>query len=156
MKVYLVRHGEAVSEVVDPARPLSEKGRKEAGKVAAFLKQADISVEKVFHSGKKRAFETAGIIAEELSTEIDQREGLMPGDDVSVCARWLEGLASSGGEDLMLVGHLPFMGYLVGMMVNGELNDGVVQFETATVVCLERAMEGKWVIRFVVEPGVLG
>jgi integrase len=38
MKVYLVRHGEAVSSGVDPKRPLSELGRADVHKVASFVK----------------------------------------------------------------------------------------------------------------------
>ncbi len=38
MKVYLIRHGEAVSSEVDRQRPLSEQGRADIRKVASFIK----------------------------------------------------------------------------------------------------------------------
>jgi len=52
MKVYLVQHGQSVSEDVDPARPLSEKGQKDMEKVARFLKGVNLKITIIFKAGK--------------------------------------------------------------------------------------------------------
>lgn len=43
MHLYLIQHGDAKSEQEDPARPLSDKGRRDVEKVAGFL-SANIGV----------------------------------------------------------------------------------------------------------------
>ena len=44
MRLYLVRHGDAVSSDLDPARPLSAAGRAEAARMARFLAEAGVRV----------------------------------------------------------------------------------------------------------------
>ena len=45
MKLYLVRHGEAYPETVDPSRPLTDKGKSETQKIANCLKQTQINID---------------------------------------------------------------------------------------------------------------
>lgn len=45
MRLYLVQHGEAVSEEIDPARSLSEKGKTDISKIAKFLKEKKVNAE---------------------------------------------------------------------------------------------------------------
>ena len=63
MKLYLAQHGEAVSKAEDPERPLSEQGRRDVRVVAGLLKAAGLRVERVWHSGKARAEQTARVLA---------------------------------------------------------------------------------------------
>ena len=58
MFLYLMRHGEAVQGADDSKRPLSEKGRQEAVKVAQFLLQKGAPVDIFYQSPKQRAKET--------------------------------------------------------------------------------------------------
>ena len=92
MKVYLVRHGEAVSSQSDPQKPLSEQGRADVRKVAVFIKPLCISVEQIWHSGKLRAAQTAEVMAESVSVEknCSAHEGLGPNDDVTIIADEIE------------------------------------------------------------------
>jgi phosphohistidine phosphatase len=55
MRLYLVQHGDAVSEQSDPERPLSVAGRRDVEAVARLLASNDIRAERVAHSGKLRA-----------------------------------------------------------------------------------------------------
>ena len=55
MKLYLVQHGEACAKEVDAERPLTDQGKRDIDRLAAFLKQAGIQVSRVIHSGKLRA-----------------------------------------------------------------------------------------------------
>jgi phosphohistidine phosphatase SixA len=67
MELYLVQHGEAKSKAEDPQRPLTKRGREEVQRVAAFAAKAGLEISQVRHSGKRRAEETASILAEHLS-----------------------------------------------------------------------------------------
>ncbi len=147
MKLYLVQHGEATSEEVDPNRPLTEKGRKDVSRMADFLKERGIRVATTWHSEKLRAIQTAQILGEMISTEIVKKEGLAPNDPV---ARWLEEL-NSRVEDIMIVGHLPFLQKLASLLLVGDESFPIIAFRPGGVVCLERE-ERKWATVFLVPP----
>jgi len=107
MPIYLVQHGLAVPESVDPNRPLSADGREEVERVAAHLRKAGVAVKRVCHSGKTRAKETAQILAEHLGDgNIYEVPGMNPNDNVIEFAASLK-------EDTMYVGHLPHLGKLI-------------------------------------------
>ena len=84
MRLYLVRHGEALPREKDPERGLSDRGRQNAEKTAALLKGQDIEVEAVWESGKKRATQTAEIMAAAVTAKggVVQRSGMSPNDPV--------------------------------------------------------------------------
>ncbi|GAI19193.1 unnamed protein product, partial [marine sediment metagenome] len=54
MKLYLVQHAKAASKQVSPQRPLTEEGRRDVQKVAAFVKPLKLWVDYLWHSGKRR------------------------------------------------------------------------------------------------------
>ena len=62
MRLYLVQHGDAVPERLDPERPLSAAGRREVEAVARLLAGAGARVAHVVHSGKLRAQQTAELL----------------------------------------------------------------------------------------------
>ena len=63
MRLYLVQHGDAIPERVDPERPLSAKGRRDVEAVARLLASAGTRAVRVAHSGKLRAQQTAEVLA---------------------------------------------------------------------------------------------
>jgi phosphohistidine phosphatase len=148
MELYLVQHGEAKSKAEDPQRPLTERGRDEVRRVAAFAARAGLKVNQIRHSGKRRAEETASILAKHLSPAegVLAVPGLAPMDDVRPIAQALQRETAP----LMLVGHLPFMDRLAGLLVTGDPNNSAVRFRMGGIVCLEGAGDdwaAKWVIR---------
>lgn len=153
MKVYLVRHGEAVSSGVDPQRPLSEQGLADIRKVASFIKTLKISVEHIRHSGKLRAAQTAEILAESVVVEkgCSAHEALGPNVDVTIIANELEACDT----DLMIVGHLPFLAYLASLLVAGEDTANVVAFDAGSIACLNRSDPGQWQIEWMITPEFL-
>lgn len=80
MKIYLVQHGEAKSEQEDPERGLTEKGIEDLKRAGQFLQKLDLKVNKIFHSGKKRALQTAEILSKYLKFEgkIEKLEAIAP------------------------------------------------------------------------------
>lgn len=149
MRVYLVQHGVAKSEEEDPRRTLTDKGIGEVQKVAEFLRPLPLAVDTVWHSGKARAQQTAELLAEALGTQA--REGLGPNDPVTATKEAVE----QAGGDVMIVGHLPFLGKLVALLVTGREELGIVEFQYGCVVCLERRADGSWQIGWMITAGLL-
>jgi phosphohistidine phosphatase len=149
MLVYLVRHGEAKPESDDPARPLTERGRRDVQRVAAFAARMGLEVAQVCHSGKTRAAQTAAVLGEMLSPPrgVIAVSGLAPFDDVRPVAEALAGES----QPVMLVGHLPFMARLAGLLLAGDADRPVVQFCTAGLVCLTREQD-RWQLSWALTP----
>ncbi len=150
MQLILVRHGHAVSEDVDPSRPLSDTGREEARKTAAQLKAQGFSTAVIYHSQKKRARETACILKEVFCPEarLVEKEGLGPNDRTGGPA---EALDQETGN-VCLVGHLPFVACLLSRLVTGYENEIFVHFRTGTAAVLEKDAAGRWDIHSVIHP----
>ena len=153
MKVYLVRHGDAVSSQFDPQRPLSEQGRADIQKVASFIKPLEISVEHIRHSGKLRAAQTAEILDGAVVVEKDcsAHNNLGPNDDVTIIANELEAYDTN----LMIVGHLPFLAYLTSLLVAGKEIFNVAAFDAGSIVCLNRTEPGRWQIEWMITSKLL-
>lgn len=150
MKLYLVRHGEAMLKTIDPARPLSDKGRAQASKMAAFLKPQRIEVEAIWHSGRARALQTAEILLAAVSVRegILEHDGLAPNDPVKPLAKEV----TKAPGDLVIVGHLPFLDRLASMLLTGDKGSEFVCFDEAAAACLERDEEGRWALQWLVAP----
>jgi len=153
MKLYLVQHGEAVSKQEDPARPLSEQGMQDVQAVAAFLGDAGIKLARVWHSGKRRAEQTAEILARVVLSggRAEVIEGISPNDPVGEFATD----ADVWEEDTLVAGHLPFMSRLVSLLTTGETGTGLVQYQPGSLVCLERVDAERWVILWMIRPDML-
>lgn len=154
MKLYLVQHGEAVPKSEDPKRPLSEQGREDVSRVAAFAQSAGLRVHQIRHSGKRRAKETAAILAEHLEPVqgIVSLPGLAPKDDVRPVAE----LLNRESRSLMFVGHRPFMDRLAGLLVAGDRRRAVVRFQQGGIVCLERDPKSwTWSVLWAVTPDLI-
>jgi phosphohistidine phosphatase len=150
MRLYLVQHGNAVPEQLDPERPLSAAGRREIEAVARLLAGTGTRAVRVAHSGKLRAQQTAELLVTALApgTAPEIMPGLNPNEPVEPMARTIADWTS----DVMLVGHLPFMGKLVARLVAGDERKPVAAFVPGTVVCLERGDADHWAITWMVRP----
>jgi phosphohistidine phosphatase len=140
MPIYFVQHGVAVSEEIDSNRPLSADGRREVEAVAAHLRKAGVAVNKVYHSGRTRAKETAQILAERIGDgNLYEEPGMNPNDSVVAFAAGLK------EDNVMYVGHLPHLGKLLSYLVAGNENARVVQFVNSGAVCVERDSTGHYI-----------
>lgn len=153
MRLYVVQHGQAVAKDVDPQRPLSERGRADVERMASFLGGAGIRVPRIMHSGKKRAEQTAALLAGAVGSgqPLEATSGIDPLDPTDGFTRTV----SRWTEDTMVVGHLPFMGRLVSRLVVGDEAAATVGFQPGTIVCLERGEEGSWLLAWMVRPELL-
>jgi phosphohistidine phosphatase len=136
MYFFLVRHGDAKSNLEDTSRPLSDRGKEDVEKIASYFSRLDTRPAGVHHSGKLRAEQTADIIAETLSLgeRMKAVEGLSPNDDVHPLAETL----CAEGKSLMVVGHLPFLSRLLSLLVIGDTEPALVKLRAGAIVCLYR------------------
>jgi phosphohistidine phosphatase len=146
---YLVRHGDALTAAENPQRPLSPGGRRDVEQTARLALERGIEVSVIYHSGILRAKETAEILAKHIVSVATVAElcGLLPEDDPAIVKAELD----SAGESILLVGHLPFLGRLAGLLVNGDPERPAAEFFPATMVCCARDAT-EWKILWQVAP----
>ncbi|MBD3170391.1 MAG: phosphohistidine phosphatase SixA [candidate division Zixibacteria bacterium] len=154
MLLYLVQHAYAKSKDEDPERPLTDEGFEIAERMASYAdKHLCIDIEKIIHSGKLRAMQTADLFGDYLNPPmgVEQAEGLNPGDDPRI---WLEKL-TKGGDNVMLVGHLPHLSKLATLLLCGFEGTDKISFTNAGVVCLESDESGFWHLNWMVTPSII-
>ena len=151
MKLYLIQHGETKPEVEDPERSLTAHGEEEVKKVALRTGNLNVVPSRIFHSGKLRAKQTAELVAKGLRISpgrLEAAQGLNPNDDVKPWAKRI----GNEKEDMMIVGHLPFLEKLVSHLLSGNENSRLVLFRNGAVVCLEQKEEKGWAVRWILIP----
>jgi phosphohistidine phosphatase len=153
MKLYLAQHAKAASKEADPERRLTEEGQRDIQKVAEFIAPLNLYVDYLWHSGKKRAEQTAEVLAGviKINKEHVARDGLGPNDDVTALKDEL--LLSK--DDIMIVGHLPFLSKLASLLLAGSESANTVAFKQAGVVCLNRSGENQWQLEWMIIPELL-
>lgn len=152
MALYLVQHGKSQPAEIDPERGLTEEGIREVERIAATAKEYGVPVSLVQHSGKKRAEQTALIFASVLNPGqgVEGRDGLNPMDDVVPIARQV-----NAADNVMIVGHLPFMERLSSYLITGSPDRPVFKFQNAGIVCLDHEpYVDTWVIRWALMPHI--
>jgi phosphohistidine phosphatase len=154
MKIYLVQHGEACAKEVDPDRPLTDQGKADIERLAAFLKRAGIQVERVIHSGKLRAAQTAERLAHAIAAgvELESCTLINPNDN----PKTFDWQSDSRGRDTLVVGHLPFMARLVSHLLIEDENRLITAWQPGSIVCLQREDAGSWRINWMIRPELLG
>ncbi|HSD59624.1 MAG TPA: phosphohistidine phosphatase SixA, partial [Burkholderiales bacterium] len=118
MRLYLLQHGDAVPESVNPDRPLSEKGRLDVKRLARFVGWSAFKAARILHSGKLRARQSAELMASEMGEGAapEVHPGLNPNDAVGPVASE----AAGWQQDVLIVGHMPFLGRLAAQLVCGN------------------------------------
>lgn len=140
MRLFLIRHGEAVDETIHPDRPLSERGRRDVASLAAQLKDAGLFPQRVLHSGKNRAAQTAAILQERLRLQSPASpiDGLKPNDTPGTVLAQI----ATWEQDTALVGHLPSLERIARALLGPEAAIG--EFPAGGGVILERGASGPW------------
>ncbi|MCP4133117.1 MAG: phosphohistidine phosphatase SixA [bacterium] len=152
MALYLVQHGKCFSKEDDPERSLTKEGIAEVKWIANVAKGYAVSVSRIRHSGKKRALQSAELLAEALNPPggIEEISMINPTDDPAQIARSLE-----PGLDLMLVGHLPHMEKLAAYLVTGNAERPIFKFRNGGIVCLDKLSGYEpWIITWALMPNI--
>ncbi|MBT2787459.1 MULTISPECIES: phosphohistidine phosphatase SixA [unclassified Halomonas] len=134
----IMRHGEAAPGYPDQARRLTPHGEQEAEKMACWLAErvsaGELFVPRVYASPYARAQQTAQIISDALGVSLQTLNFITPDDPPSAVSGWL--LEQPEGTPIMLVSHMPLVGELAGLLVEGSPAQGV-GFPTAAIAEFE-------------------
>jgi phosphohistidine phosphatase len=149
MALFLVQHGKNLPEEDDPDQGLSPEGKFEVERMAALAKKNGVKVARIYHSGKTRARQTAGIMGVILQPPqgVEERAGLAPLAEVIPVAG-----ALATRDNVMLVGHLPFLAKLAALLLTGSEERPVVKFQHGGILCLDQEADGAWLIRWALMP----
>ena len=153
MQLYLVQHGTAKSEAEDPQRSLTAEGSKTVERMAEYLSAVRLHIDRIEHSDKQRARQTAEIMAAHLRPEGGTRQvtGLAPNDNVGPFRDRLQNESGS----LMIVGHLPYLSRLPSVLLGVQQDRALVAFQMGGVVHLECVDHGEWRLRWILAPELL-
>ncbi len=151
MTLYLVQHGKAHTKEENPDRTLTPEGIADVERIAEVAAGYGVSVAEIRHSGKTRAAETAEIFGRLLLTNgrPDIMAGLGPNDDVGPIVEKL-----NDHNDIMLVGHQPFMGKMLAKLVAGDENLTLFAFQNGGIVCIEHDEDQGWYINWALSPRI--
>ena len=158
MKLYLARHGKAVTEMENPQRPLSEEGHEEVKRVAKFLLGIPVMIDSIWHSPKARSKQTAEHVAQtlKLGNVCQEINGIQPGDSIEcVLGKVDEFSIEKPNGKLMIVGHLPSIQKLTDFLLTGSDTKDLFEFFPATVVALQKTGEKSWRCDWVINPEML-
>jgi phosphohistidine phosphatase len=120
MELYLVRHAiaeEALPGQPDDTRPLSPQGVERFREVVKGLKRLNLRFDRLYHSPKLRAVQTADLLGPLLDGESEVTPYLAepPGPKL---------LRAVQGETVALVGHEPWMSQLCALLTLGDSQAG--------------------------------
>ena len=152
MALYLIQHGKSLPKDQDPDQGLSEDGTTETERIASLAQGYGVSVSQIRHSVKTRARQTAEILARALKPQnnIQEISGIKPMDDVAACAAKID-----PDENVMLVGHLPFMERITSYLITGSIDQPVIRFQNSGIVCLDKDPGAQaWVIKWALMPNI--
>ncbi|SRR6056297_3476246 len=151
MSLYLVQHGKNLPKEEDPEQSLSATGKADTERIAQVAALYNIPVSVIRHSSKKRAKETAEIMAAALNPDqgIKEVEGLKALDDVTALAETVD-----AESNIMLVGHLPSLDRLAALLITGNQENSVISFQNGGIVCLHQPEAGQWSIKWSLMPDI--
>ncbi|MFA6504761.1 MAG: phosphohistidine phosphatase SixA [Treponemataceae bacterium] len=122
MRLFFMRHAEAVErddwKGEEADRPLTEKGERDTGKEARRLAEIGLQVGIILSSPLIRAMRTAEIIGAALKPPLKPLpdERLLPGFEGGALEQILEDWSEL--ESILMVGHEPDLGLVVGELVS--------------------------------------
>ncbi len=129
MEIYLMQHGQAYAEDQDPERSLTPGGEDQIRSSGKALKKLGVEVDLFVSSPKKRARQTAEIVAGELGYskgEITVTEALEPLAPPEDAIAYLGRFGDKG--KMLLAGHLPSLGKIASNLMS-ERVDVSIHFE---------------------------
>lgn len=143
----LLRHAEAEDAADDLARALTEKGRRQAGDVGAFLDRHLPATARVLASPAVRAQQTARALGRRVETRPELAPGA-PARAVLAVAGW-----PAGEGTVVLVGHEPTLGAAAALALG---SDRSLSLKKGAFVWVEADPTGRFVsLRAALTPRLL-
>lgn len=154
MKLYFLRHADALDGADDAARPLSPHGRKEALEIGRFLKRARIEFDAAYSSPLVRAKETAEIVLDLCgSPELDLTDALLNETSQAKFEEWLKRIPQA--KHACLVGHAPSLAQRASQLLGIRASDAL-KLPKGGLICLETDHRRTGTLKFFVTPKLLG
>jgi phosphohistidine phosphatase len=127
MQLYILRHGIAYEREdwsgTDFDRPLTEEGKKRTAEVIKALKDDDkLDVDEIWSSPLVRALQTAEITGKVLKRPVTEVDALASGTHLDHLLQNFKGRQPLP-ERLMLVGHEPDCGVIIGELIGDSKGD---------------------------------
>lgn len=136
MKFYVIRHGDYAAS--DAEQALTLKGIADMRRTAFLLKEKGASGVEIWHSPKKRAFQSARILQEILgSFVLKEKEALNPDSNPKDILNDLEGCR----DDRIIVSHLPLIPRMLAKIFPDQVFEPS-KFPTASVTFVEHDTSG--------------
>ena len=153
MKIYFLRHTEALEGFDDAARPLSEDGRSDARKLGQFLKRNGIELDGAYASPLVRARETAEIVLEHAGsakgTRLELAEALTNSASLAAFQSWLGKLPAA--RHVLLVGHEPTISERVRRLL-GMVRPDALGLAKGALACVETEDRRTGALKWLVTP----
>ena len=138
MKIYIMRHGEAgLLASSDAERTLTQRGKRESlAVISQSLAKMSTRIDKVFVSPYTRAQQTWEEIAPLLQVEsVESCEDITPYGQSEEVYEYLCALAEEEQpESILLVSHLPLVGYLTAEFLS---DSSAPMFPTSGLACVD-------------------
>ncbi|HCR4033283.1 phosphohistidine phosphatase SixA [Morganella morganii] len=153
MQVFIMRHGDAALQAAsDSVRPLTGKGINDSRNMAKWLAGQDILTDTVLVSPYLRAEQTLTEIRDDLNLPAQEEvmPGLTPSGNAESVADYIRYLAEEGRKGVLVVSHLPLVGYLVAALCPQET---APMFATSSVACIELDNNGRGTLLWHRGPG---
>ena len=132
MNLYILRHGIAVEHgapgyAKDADRPLTPEGERKLAQAAEAMEALDLTFDLILSSPYVRARQTAEIIAEAFHARkrLEFSASLACGGDTKELVAYLNRLQPLP-DNVLLVGHEPYLSGLISLLVAGTECAGVV------------------------------
>jgi phosphohistidine phosphatase len=130
MILYLLRHANAMDknswDRSDFSRPLTKEGVMKMKKVAKIIRRLGLDLDGIITSPYRRAYDTAMIFAKRLKLKkhLKISRFLSPDGDPRALIRRLRERSLSL-DNVLLVGHDPYLSRLLGVLIAGDCNAGL-------------------------------
>ncbi len=157
LELFFLRHARAVSRADwdrdDSERPLTDRGRADATRMAGFIAKLGLAIDAIVTSPYERAYETADIMARHLNMtdKVASDDRVAPGFDL----RRLDDILNDhpDARALMLVGHEPDFSNVAGRLIGGRIimKKGGMAYVEYAEASLDQAT-----LVWLVQPSVLG
>ncbi|MEN9575060.1 MAG: phosphohistidine phosphatase SixA [Verrucomicrobiota bacterium] len=157
MKLYFLRHADALAGVDDAQRPLSSTGREQARELARCLRRSGVIFDLAFTSPLVRAQQTLAIVLDITNEKQpllpQETPALLNATDADAFADWLAQLPDAG--HVLLVGHEPTLSARVRRMLGLEREESL-PLSKGAVACVKTADQRIGTLKFLLTPKSLG
>lgn len=141
MKICIMRHGEAgFSTSSDSSRALTSRGVSQSHQIGQWLTNKGFKFDLGLVSPYLRAQQTLTELSSQATIlQVETNDLLVPGGSPSHIAGTLIMLALTSIENVIVVSHLPLVGYLVNELCP---DTHPPMFSTAAIACVSLSLDG--------------